>query len=119
MLIGLPVELAADLAVPIGMARHELTTNAIQYGAFSVPAGSVQIRWDVVESNAGRRLHLEWRECGGPPVNEPQHQGFGTTLLERVLPMQRNAEVKVHYDTKGSRFQMNAPLVERRLVPDY
>ena len=42
MLIGLPVELAADLAVPIGMALHELTTNAIQYGALSVPAGSVQ-----------------------------------------------------------------------------
>jgi two-component sensor histidine kinase len=56
---------------------------------------------------------------GGPPVNEPQHQGFGSTLLERVLPMQRNAQVEVHYDTKGLRFQMNAPLVEPRLVRDY
>lgn len=119
MLIGPLVELAADLAVPIGMALHELTTNAIQYGALSVPVGSVQIKWDVVESDAGRRLHLEWREFGGPPVNEPQHQGFGSTLLERVLPMQCNAQVEVHYETIGLRFQMNAPLVERRLVPDY
>ncbi|WP_157934148.1 hypothetical protein [Microvirga ossetica] len=52
-------------------------------------------------------------------MNEPQHQGLGSTLLERVLPMQRNAQVEVHYDTKGLRFQLNAPLAERRLLPDY
>ena len=119
MLIGPPLELAADLAVPVGMALHELTTNAIQYGALSVPTGYIQIRWNVVETDVGRRLHLEWREFGGPPVSEPQHQGFGAMLLERVLPMQCNAEVEVHYDSAGLRFRMDAPLVERRLVPDY
>jgi two-component sensor histidine kinase len=101
------------------MALHELVTNAFRYGALSVPTGNIQIRSNVVESDVGRRLHLEWREFGGPPVNEPQHQGFGSTLLQRVLPMQCNAQVEVHYEMKGLRFLLDAPLVERRLVPDY
>jgi two-component sensor histidine kinase len=66
-----------------------------------------------------RKLHLEWRERGGPPVGEPQHQGFGTTLLQRVLPMQCKAEVEVQYDPEGLQFRMDAPLVEQRLVPSY
>jgi len=73
----------------------------------------------VVETDVGRTLHLEWREFGGPPVSEPQHQGFGSTLLQLVLPMPCNAEVELHYDAQGVQFQMGAPLVEHRLVPDY
>jgi len=119
MLIGPPIELAADLAVPVGMALHELTTNAVQHGALSVPAGQVQVRWSVEDVDGGRRLHLDWREIGGPPVGEPQHQGFGSTLLQRVLPMQCGAEVEVAYETEGVRFRMSAPLIERRLVPAY
>jgi two-component sensor histidine kinase len=119
MLIGPPVELSADLAVPVGMALHELTANAVRYGALSVPAGYVQIRWSVGEREGARRLHLEWREFGGPPLSAPQHQGFGSTLLQRVLPMQCHAEVEVRYDREGLQFQMNAPLVEQRLVPAY
>jgi two-component sensor histidine kinase len=119
MLIGPPVELSADLAVPVGMALHELTTNAICHGALSVPGGHVEVRWSVDEGEGVRKLHLEWRERGGPPVGEPQHQGFGTTLLQRVLPMQCKAEVEVQYDPEGLRFRMDAPLVEQRLVPTY
>jgi two-component sensor histidine kinase len=119
MLIGPPVELSADLAVPVGMALHELTTNAIWHGALSVPGGHVEVRWSVDEVEGVRKLHLEWRERGGPPVGEPQHQGFGTTLLQRVLPMQCKAEVEVQYDLEGLRFRMQAPLIEQRLVPTY
>jgi two-component sensor histidine kinase len=119
MLIGPPVELSADLAVPVGMALHELTTNAVRYGALSVPGGYVEVRWTIGEVQGVRKLHLEWKECGGPPVREPQHQGFGSTLLQQVLPMQCNAEVQVHYDRTGLRFQMTAPLIEQRLVPAY
>jgi two-component sensor histidine kinase len=119
MLIGPPVELSADLAVPVGMALHELTTNAVRYGALSDPGGHVEVRWSVGETDGVRKLHLEWREFGGPPVSEPQHKGFGTTLLQRVLPMQCRAEVEVQYAREGLRFRMNAPLVEQRLVPTY
>jgi two-component sensor histidine kinase len=119
MLFGPPAELSADLAVPVGMALHELTTNAVQYGALSARGGYVEIRWDVVEIEGVRTLHLEWREHGGPPVSEPQHCGFGSTLLQRVLPMQCNAKVEVRYDRAGLRFRMDAPLIEHRLVPGY
>jgi two-component sensor histidine kinase len=119
MLIGPPVELSADLAVPVGMALHELTTNAICYGALSVPGGHVEVRWSVDEVEGVRKLHLEWRERGGPPVSAPQHQGFGTTLLQRILPMQCKAEVEVQYNPEGLRFRMQAPLIEQRLVPTY
>jgi two-component sensor histidine kinase len=119
MLIGPPVELSADLAVPVGMALHELTTNAVRYGALSVPGGHVEVRWNVGETEGVRKLHLEWREFSGPPVEEPQRQGFGSTLLQRVLPMQCHAEVEVEYDPEGLRFYMDAPFVEHRLVPAY
>jgi two-component sensor histidine kinase len=119
MLLGPPVELSADLAVPVGMAVHELTTNAVQYGALSARGGYVEIRWDVVEVEGIRKLRLDWREHGGPPVSEPQHCGFGSTLLQRVLPMQCDGKVEVQYERAGLRFQMDAPLIEHRLVPGY
>jgi two-component sensor histidine kinase len=119
MLLGPPIELSADLAVPVGMALHELTTNAIRYGALSVPEGYVEVRWSLADAGGVRKLHLEWAERGGPPVTEPQHQGFGSTLLQRVLPLQCNAEVEVRYDRAGLRFRMDVPLIEQRLVPSY
>ena len=119
MLLGPSVELAADLAVPVGMALHELTANAVRYGALSVPEGYVELRWHVGELDGVRKLHLQWTEIGGPPVTEPKHDGFGSTLLQRVLPMQCNAEVKISYDRLGLRFRMDAPLIEQRLVPAY
>jgi two-component sensor histidine kinase len=119
MLLGPSVELSADLAVPVGMALHELTMNAIRYGALSNPTGYVLIQWNVDEVEGTRKLHLEWREVGVSVVQEPQHRGFGSTLLQRVLPMQCNAEVDVQYAQEGLRFQMSVPLIERRLVPTY
>jgi two-component sensor histidine kinase len=101
------------------MALHELTTNAVRYGALSVPEGCIELRWSVSEAEGVRKLHLEWAEHGGPPVNQPRHQGFGSTLLQRVLPMQCNAKVEVTYDKAGLRFRLNAPLIEQRLVPAY
>ncbi len=101
------------------MALHELATNAARYGALSVPTGYVRVQWSVGETEGVRRLHLEWSEFGGPPVSEPRHQGFGSTLLQRVLPMQCSSEVEVHYDRAGLRFCMDAPIIEQRLVPAY
>jgi two-component sensor histidine kinase len=105
--------------VPVGMALHELTANAVRYGALSAPGGYVEVRWSVAEGQDARKLYLEWRERGGPPVHEPQHQGFGSTLLQRVLPMQCNADVEVQFNREGLRFIMHVPLIEQRLVPAY
>jgi two-component sensor histidine kinase len=119
MLLGPPVELSAELAVPVGMALHELTTNAARYGALSAPGGYVQVRWSVNAAGEGRSLHLEWHEFGGPPVDKPVRRGFGSTLLQRVLPMQCNAQVEIDYNREGLQFRMDAPMVEQRLVPEY
>jgi two-component sensor histidine kinase len=115
---GPPVELSADLAVPLGMALHELTSNAVRHGALSRPAGRVDVTWDVVEDGASRRLRLEWRERGGPrPARAPEREGFGWTLLRKVLPMQASAEVEVTFDPEGVRCRIEAPLVERQPIP--
>ena len=113
------MELSADLAVPTGMALHELTSNAVKYGALSVSAGRVRVIWDVVKEDGKRKLELEWTECGGPPVEGARRIGFGSTLLQRVLPVQCDAEVNYVLDRAGLRFRMKAPLIERRLVPEY
>jgi two-component sensor histidine kinase len=119
VLHGGPVDLSADLAVPLGMALHELTSNAARHGALSVPEGGVEVAWRVRRVNGARKLHLRWAERGGPTIQEPKHRGFGSTLLERVLPMQTNADVQITYKPQGLTFRMEAPLIEHRLVPEY
>ena len=119
VLTGSHVDLAGDLAVPVGMALHELASNAIRHGALSVPQGTVEVTWSLRKVESKRKLLLEWKERGGPPVQTPQQRGFGSTLLERVLAMQANAEVQIAYDREGLAFRMEAPLIEQRLVPEY
>jgi hypothetical protein len=73
----------------------------------------------VVEVEGERKLFLEWTGCGGPPVGKPQHLGFGSTLLQTVLPMRCNAEVEVQYDRAGLRFRLDGHLIKQRLVLCY
>jgi two-component sensor histidine kinase len=119
LLKGPSIELSADLAVPVGMAIHELAVNAAMHGALSVGTGWVEVIWDMRPVDGVRSFHLSWIEHDGPPVTEPQRTGFGSTLLKRALSMQAKAEVKLSYDRAGLRFEMAAPLVEQRLVPEY
>jgi two-component sensor histidine kinase len=119
VLNGPPVELSADLAIPVGMALHELTANAAQFGALSVPQGRVEVTWEVIRSEGVRKLRLNWEEHGGPPVEPPRQTGFGTTLLTQVLAVQCKADVQIDYDPAGLRFRLESPLIERRLVPPY
>lgn len=119
VLEGPPVELSADLAIPTGMALHELRTNAVKHGALSRPRGTVNVAWDLVEEDGRRKLDLEWIERGGPPIAVPRRDGFGSTLLRHILTTQCHADVDLELDKAGLRFRMKAPLVERRLVPEY
>jgi len=119
ILEGPAVDLSADLAVPVGMALHELTSNAVRHGSLSAPEGRVQVTWDLTQVDGKRMLHLEWTERDGPPVQTPQQRGFGSTLLDRVLAMQANAKVQITFDAEGLTFRMDAPLIEHRLVPEY
>jgi two-component sensor histidine kinase len=118
VLAGPQVELSAELAVPTGMAIHELTINAAKYGALSVPTGVVEIAWDVRELDPGRSLHFTWTERDGPRVVKPNRKGFGSTLLQRVLKLQCKAEIDVDYAPEGLRFEMVAPLQAARAGPE-
>src|SRR5215210_7931806 len=111
LLTGPTVELPAELALPIGMAIHELTTNAAKYGAFSTPHGWLEVEWNVRGTDGSRRLELRWAEHDGPPVEAPSRKGFGSNLIQRLLTTQCRAEIKFAYDRPGLRFQMSVPLV--------
>jgi two-component sensor histidine kinase len=78
---GEPIDCPAAVVVALGLIFHELTTNAVKYGALSRPEGGVSIIW----RREGRRLHLEWVERGGPRPAEPARSGFGTRLLHSGL----------------------------------
>ena len=76
--------LPAELVRALGMALHELATNAAKYGALSITAGQVAISARIASDDGGR-LRINWREHGGPPVGEPARRGFGTRLIEEAL----------------------------------
>jgi two-component sensor histidine kinase len=116
---GPEVELSADCAVPLSMAIHELTTNAVKYGALSASGGRIAVEWDVDEGEEEPRLNFCWREMGGPPTGKPARTGFGSVLLTRVIPVQCSAKTDLDYREEGLRFKMHMPIAKTRLVPQY
>jgi two-component sensor histidine kinase len=107
---GSMVELPSEAAVPIGMAIHELTTNAVKYGALSVDSGRVAVSWTSEPEGDSIRLKLVWTERNGPPVSPPTRQGFGSRLLHRVLTTQLNANVTMDFDEGGLRVSLDMVL---------
>jgi two-component sensor histidine kinase len=76
----------AQRASMLTMALHELATNAVKYGALSNGYGVVSLTWEVKgQEEDGQRVHLTWRELGGPLVVPPERKGFGSFLIERAL----------------------------------
>lgn len=119
LLDGPNVGLVADIAIPIGMAFHELASNSSKFGALSRPRGRLEVRWSISRSGAAQIVNLDWRERGGPEVSQPQRRGFGTTLLEKVVAVQCDAKVELNYHREGLQFAMALPLRDTRLVPTY
>lgn len=102
--IGDDLALMPKEVLSIGMALHELTTNAVKYGALSVPGGSVT----VTASSTGADWTeyprtIVWKERGGPAVSKPKHSGFGSFLIERVLETELRGHVSMHFDEDGVR----------------
>lgn len=110
ILSGPPVDLPSQHAVTLGMAVHELTTNAARYGALSTPGGKVHVTWSVTIAADGRRLDIDWVESDGPRVAAPTRKGFGSRLLDTVLPGQLQAKASVDYRPRGVRVACSMPL---------
>jgi PAS domain S-box-containing protein len=109
---GPEAHLAPKAAIAIALALHELATNAAKYGALSTPEGRVSLTWALEGEGEARRLHMSWRESGGPPVTAPQKTGFGTRLIEKGLKAELRAEVRLDYAAAGLTMTLNAPMPE-------
>jgi PAS domain S-box-containing protein len=109
-LSGPRIDLPSRLAVSLGMAIHELTTNAAKFGALSVFGGKVEVNWSVTIDATRRVLAFDWVESGGPPVLQPLRQGFGSRLLAFVLPGQIQAKTQIDYRPDGVRVHCAVPM---------
>ncbi|MEG9500315.1 MAG: PAS domain S-box protein [Methylorubrum extorquens] len=107
---GPNLRLPSDLAVPVSMALHELTTNALRHGALGHSDGRVVVTWRVEDGSDGKSLAWTWNEHDGPPPSLPTREGFGTRLLNKILTAQTAAEVNVAFDDDGLRVHVRVPL---------
>jgi two-component sensor histidine kinase len=96
---GPPVHLAPKRALALGLAFHELATNAARHGALSNQDGQVHVTWTVAED--GGALHLVWRESGGPRISAPGPRGFGLRLIEQGLAREISGAVDLQLAPDG------------------
>jgi PAS domain S-box-containing protein len=102
----------AGRGTTIVLAIHELCTNSVKYGSLSVPDGQVAVSWG--RTPEGDQFAIEWRESGGPPVAPPERQGFGSTLLGRMLEAELGGAVEIDYAPDGLRYRFTTPLPRQR-----
>ncbi len=106
-LSGPPVELAPNDALSLGLAIHELATNACKYGALSRRGGNVSIRWSLLDENTAQ---LVWQEAGGPPVSAGRTRGFGTDLLEKIVAHEFSRPIEIEFAPEGVRCVLAIPV---------
>jgi two-component sensor histidine kinase len=95
---GPSIALAAQAVTAVSMILHELCTNALKYGGLSSPVGHVSLKWSASGKSG---MVLEWKESGGPPVNAPEREGFGTRLLRRMVADSLSGTIDLHYHPAG------------------
>jgi len=110
---GPEVILTPKAVQSFGLALHELGTNAVKYGALSVPAGRIRIAWSL-ENGA---LRLDWKEHSGPPVSPPTRKGFGRVVAEQMLASALGAEVETRFATDGLEWTVRLPAEHIRTAP--
>jgi two-component sensor histidine kinase len=116
-LIGCRITLGGDMVYlspaavqTIGMALHELTTNASKYGALSNDTGRVAITWQHEPGVASGRLVMNWNEFDGPSVVAPQRKGFGSTVTGEVVRMSLGAQITTDFSSTGFSWQLDCPI---------
>jgi two-component sensor histidine kinase len=102
--------ISSAAAQTIGMALHELATNAGKYGALSTDTGHVDIAWRLEPTDDnGLRFTMEWSERGGPTVMAPTRHGFGWTVLCQITKMLLGADVTLEYTPPGVVWRLGCP----------
>ena len=118
-LIGRRIELrgplvfvSASAAQIIGMALHELATNAGKYGALSNRDGRVEIEWSLDAEAGEETFVMSWREKGGPPVTAPAKRGFGLTVIQRMVMESLHAQVNLDFAASGLSWRLRCQAKE-------
>ncbi len=116
---GPPVFISASAAQTIGMALHELCTNAGKYGALSNGDGHVEVGWNLERAGGAggaggdeEAFVMHWREAGGPPVTVPAKRGFGSTVIQRLAKESLDAEVDLDFAAGGLSWRLRCPAKE-------
>jgi two-component sensor histidine kinase len=104
------VHLPATHAVVLGMAFHELTTNAARYGALSTALGRVEVEWHLEESGDATILTIDWCERGGPKVEAEPSLGFGSRLLRQAVVKELAGDLEVRFAPDGVCCTMALPI---------
>lgn len=108
------LKLGPDTATSFSMLLHELATNAMKYGALSIPEGTVFLHWTMTGTGEGGVMALQWREAGGPQVTPPARTGFGVRLLKAGLG--RHGKTELHYAPTGLCADLTAPILSLATV---
>lgn len=103
---GPDVELAPNDALSLGLAIHELATNAAKYGALSAAGGEVSARWTL----AGSQAQIIWQEANGPSVPHERKRGFGTDLIEKIVAHELRNQVELDFAPEGVRCVITVPI---------
>jgi PAS domain S-box-containing protein len=109
---GPPVVLKPEAAQSLGLALHELATNAAKYGALSVGSGHVSIRWRRMPASEGHGVEICWHEESGPRVESPRQRGFGSMVIEQNLTRALDAEVSLDFEPTGLRCRIVIPVTQ-------
>ena len=107
---GPDILLRPKAAEAIGLALHELATNAVKYGALSIPGGHITISWAFEDPGAEpRQLVVSWIERGGPPVVPPARTGFGHVVFERLTAKSLDGDVALDFAPQGLSWKLSIP----------
>jgi two-component sensor histidine kinase len=109
---GPGIFLSGQVALNFALVLHELTSNALRYGALSTPSGHIWISWTVQGEGANRIVHMTWQENDGPRVQAPIEQGFGTILIDRSLRQALGGTVRTDWLPTGLVLHIELPLRE-------
>jgi two-component sensor histidine kinase len=104
---GPTLRLNAASAQAVGLALHELTTNAGKYGALSKGTGGLEIGW----KTEGETFTVSWTERDGRPVSPSPRRGFGTVVMQEMAERSVNGKVDLEYAPSGVTWRLTCPAV--------
>jgi PAS domain S-box-containing protein len=115
---GPDVFLGSNATESIGLAFHELATNCVKYGAWSVPTGVVRVSWTLDSDGAQPpQLQVDWTERGGPAVTPPTREGFGRRVIERMVAQKLGGTVNSVFSVEGLSWTLKVPATQFMALP--